>query len=94
MFPISANLRREFELKDIGIEEYIRWSDIHPCLASLGIPSLSQIWERVRERVRASPPNKPLHRLNPLPHLPHIRPQRHEGLNLQRFGQPLSQLSR
>jgi hypothetical protein len=22
-FPISANLRREFELKDIGIEEYI-----------------------------------------------------------------------
>jgi hypothetical protein len=23
MFPISANLRREFELKDIGIEEYI-----------------------------------------------------------------------
>jgi hypothetical protein len=23
IFPISANLRREFELKDIGIEEYI-----------------------------------------------------------------------
>jgi hypothetical protein len=46
LVDISAslfNFFREFELKDIGIEEYIRWSNIHPCLALLGIPSLSQI---------------------------------------------------